>query len=351
MQNIYRIIDANLNRAREGLRVIEDCARFALNNPAISSQAKSLRSRLSKVLDAISQDKLIISRDNQGDTGTTVTCDTEMQRRDLKQIVSAGCKRLAESLRTIEEYAKLVQPDQANIVERMRYDSYILEQDILTKLSISDKLCDARIYALLSSDMFAGNLCNLAKDIINAGVDIIQLREKGDTSDADFLKIAQQLRKITADTGALLVINDRPDIAAIVQADGLHLGQDDLPIRQARRLLQPGCFIGRSCHCMQHVDKALEDSADYIALGPMFITPTKDKKPVGPILLEQYVEKFGRDFTSRPPVVVIGGINSSNAGELSSIGASCIAVCGEIIHSPKPAEATKTLRNAFCENI
>ena len=350
MQNIYRIIDANLNRAREGLRIIEDCARFALNAPVISSQAKSLRSRLAAVADAIGDDQLIRSRDNQGDTGTKITCPSEMTRRDLKQIVSAGCKRLEESLRTIEEYSKLVTPDQAAIAERMRYDSYILEQNILGKLSVTTRLQEAKIYALISSDMYLGDLCKLAEEIISAGVDVIQLREKSSTTDADFLRLARTLKDITNKSGALLVINDRADIASIVQADGLHLGQDDLPTHEVRRLLQPGTFIGRSCHSMEHVENELANGADYIALGPMFTTATKDKKPVGPILLEQFVEKFGSDINNRPPVVVIGGINASNADELSKKGASCIAVCGEIIHAKNPQLATKNLRDAFCKN-
>ena len=348
MQNIYRILDANFNRAREGLRVIEDCARFTLNSKALAQQAKTIRSGLQQLLAKFPEAELLASRDTPGDTGTTNTSSTEYNRASLGQIISAGAKRTTESLRTIEEYSKLFAPELAKQAEQLRYACYSLEQSVSARLLVSPRFAEGNVYALISSDMIEQDFRQLAREILVAGVDIIQLREKN-TCDRDFFALAKILREITAELGKILVINDRADIAALVDADALHLGQDDMPIREARRILRPGTMIGRSCHCMEHVHQALADGADYIALGPMFETQTKDKKPIGPTLLEEFCAEFGTDPKERPPVVTIGGIDSENVSELIAKGASCVAVCGAIIKSSNPAKSVADIKANFAK--
>ena len=112
MNEIYRILDASFNRAREAIRVAEDCGRFALNDPAITALAKNLRSDLAQCLQALPVDQMLTSRDTPGDIGTELTSPTEQVRRNLSDVAAAACKRLTESLRTLEEYSKVVLPAQ-----------------------------------------------------------------------------------------------------------------------------------------------------------------------------------------------------------------------------------------------
>ena len=341
MREIYRILDANFNRAREALRVIEDCGRFALNDPAITAMAKCFRSELKETLDHLPAGELITARDTAGDFGTELTSPSEPNRQDIQDVAIAACKRLTESLRTIEEYCKIVSPEQTVAVERMRYDAYTLEQRLSGRLLVSKHFSEVKLYVMLTASLCkGGSLREVARATIAGGADAIQLREK-QTPDDVHLAMAAELRELTDQTGKLLIINDRPDIAAIVGADGLHLGQEDLPIAEARRLLRPGAIIGRSCHCVREAREAINEGADYVALGPMFTTTTKDRPPVGPGLLEEMAEAFTEISL---PVVAVGGINADNVGELLSRGAKCIAVCGAINCADDPQSATEAIK-------
>ena len=126
--------------------------------------------------------------------------------------------------------------------------------------------------------MCEGSIREIARAAIAGGADVIQLREK-DVNDDECLAMAAELRELTDETGRILLINDRPDIAAIVGADGVHLGQHDLPIAEARRLLRPGAIVGRSTHSLAQAQAAVAEGADYIAVGPIFATATKDAGP------------------------------------------------------------------------
>jgi thiamine-phosphate pyrophosphorylase len=340
MRDIYRILDANLNRAREGLRVIEDCGRFVLNDPGISAIAKHFRSDLRELVCLLPVEEMILARDISGDVGGALSSATESKRADLEDVVRAACKRLTESLRTIEEYCKIVAPARAITIERMRYDAYTLEQRVNERFMVAGRFSSVGLYALLSTKYCRGlSLYDIARQAIAGGATAIQLREK-ECSDVVYLAMAAELRKLTEETGTLLIINDRPDIAAMVSADGVHLGQDDLPIRETRRLLPPAAIIGRSCHSLNDVKAAINEGADYIALGPMFSTATKDRNPVGPVLLSETLTAFP---TPPVPIVVIGGIDESNAASLIEAGASCLAVCGAINQADNPKLATESI--------
>ena len=346
MKEIYRILDANFNRAREALRVAEDCGRFVLNDPAVTAMAKNLRSDLREVLTVMPVQELVVSRDAPGDIGTELSSPTELVRTDIPDVVTAACKRLTEALRTLEEYSKFVSPEQTHRFERMRYDSYTLEQRLLGRLWGGRRFADVGLYLLVSSKMIASQHCSVRETVraaIAGGADAIQLREKpGDTSDAVFLAIAAELRELTDETGKILIINDRPDIAAIVGADGVHLGQRDLPLADARRLLRPGAIVGRSTHNIAQARGAVQEGADYVALGSVFETDTKDAgPPAGVDLLKQAVEDT---VVSAVPLVAIGGINAENASQVIEAGVTCLAICGAICKSDAPKAAAAQIK-------
>ena len=338
MREIYRILDVNLNRAREALRVAEDCGRFALNDPAVTAMAKNLRSDLQVLLDSMPAGELIVSRDTPGDIGTEITSPSEPARADLSDVAIAGLKRLGEALRTIEEYSKIVAPEQTLVVERMRYNAYTLEKRLVERLLVGRRFADVRLYVLITSTMCRGSVRETTREVIAGGADAVQLREK-DVCDDEVLALAAELRDMTDETGRLFIVNDRPDVAAIVGADGLHLGQHDLPIAEARRLLRPGAIIGRSTHNIEQARAAVTAGANYVSIGPMFETTTKDAGPIaGPEVLKQVLAEI------QLPVVAVGGINAENISEVTGVGAKCVAVCSAVTNADSPKAAAEGIK-------
>lgn len=341
MREIYRILDANFNRAREALRVAEDCGRFALNDPAICAMAKNMRSDLREILQSMPAEEMVLSRDTAGDIGTEITSPTEPKRASLSDVAMAGLKRLSEALRTIEEYSKVVAPATTMRLERMRYNAYTLEQRLVGRCFVAQRFKDVRLYVLLTCSLCKGSLREIARGAIAGGADAIQLRSK-DVPDAQFLAMATELRELCDETGKIFIVNDRADIAAIVNADGLHLGQQDLPIAEARRLLRPGAIIGRSSHAIEQTKAAVNEGADYVSVGPMFPTATKDRPAVGPQLLK---EAIAAEISL--PIVAIGGINRDNAASLVAQGAKCLAVSSAVCAADDPKAAAAAIRDAM----
>ena len=341
MKEIYRILDANFNRAREALRVAEDCGRFALNDPAVTAIAKNLRSELKEVLSALPADEFVASRDTPGDIGTEISSPSEPKRGSMRDVAIAACKRLSEALRTIEEYSKMLSPEQVLSVERMRYDSYTLEQRLISRLSVAKRFADVKLYVLISSTQCNGSLLQTVRDIIAGGADAVQLREKH-TPDNVLHAMAAEIRELTDETDRLFIVNDRPDIAAIVGADGVHLGQDDLPIAEARRLLRPGAIVGRSAHSMAQLHAAVNEGADYVSMGPIFETTTKDAgQPVGTALLAEAVA------ATDIPVVPVGGITAGNVDQIIAAGGQRAAVSAAVCKADNPKSAAEVLRKSF----
>ena len=326
------------------MRVIEDFARFVLNDSALSSSAKDMRSRLRQAMRRFPAGALLSARDTPGDVGTVITSDTEADRPDAAAVATAACKRLTEALRTLEEYTKVAIPATAGEFESMRYDAYTLEQRVALRMSGTERFEKVRLYVLLTSRLCKSDPIATAEAVIAGGADCIQIREK-EMSDRKLLAHARRVRKITQAGGAGLIINDRPDIAAIVGADGVHLGQDDMPVADARRSLPTGTIIGVSTHNIAQARAAAADGADYIGVGPMFPTTTKDAGPIaGPVYLKEVIAEISL------PHVVIGGITAGNVGELIAAGARRVAVCSAVIAAADPesaaAEIKKQLKSA-----
>jgi thiamine-phosphate pyrophosphorylase len=338
-RQIYRILDANFNRAREAMRVIEDFARFILDDAAISSSVKDMRNRLRETMESFPADALLSARDTPGDVGTTITSAGETDRSNAAAVATAACKRLTEALRTLEEYAKVAKPETAGQFESMRYAAYTLEQQLALRMSAGEKFEKVRLYVLLTSHLCKSDPIATAEAVIAGGADCIQIREK-EMSDRQLLAHARRVREITQAAGAMLIINDRPDIASIVAADGVHLGQDDMSVADARRSLGDGpAIIGVSTHNIAQARAAVADGADYIGVGPMFPTTTKD---AGPIAGAAYLKEVIAEISL--PNVAIGGITAGNVGELVSVGVRRVAVCSAVIATADPAAAASEIK-------
>ena len=171
MREIYRILDANFNRAREALRVIEDFARFALDDAGLSASAKGLRARLRRARERFPAGELLAARDTPGDVGTRITTAEEKDRPDAAAVVSAACKRLGEALRTLEEYAKVVSAEDASAFEEMRYSAYALEQRLGARLAVGRRFEDVRLYVLLTSRLCRRDPLLVARAVLAGGAD------------------------------------------------------------------------------------------------------------------------------------------------------------------------------------
>ncbi|MCB9851914.1 MAG: thiamine phosphate synthase [Phycisphaerales bacterium] len=346
----YRILDANLNRAREGLRVLEEYARFALNDAVASEAIKIARHVLAGVAGQLGRDDLLACRDTPGDVGTSITTTSESSRADAKAVAQAASARVGEALRCIEEYGKLVSTDAAKRIERLRYDLYSIEQNLFAIAPRRSRLREARLHVLLTESLCRKPWLETAEAVLQAGADVIQLREKS-LSDSALLSRSRTLRELTRRFNALLVINDRPDVARLCCADAVHLGQDDMPIAEAREIVGPTVLVGGSAHDRQEIEEMLSAGVDYLGVGPMFASGTKPDLSVrGPELLSLAIPLAS---AADVPLVAIGGISTRNAASLRSCGSArvAVAVCADIVAADDPADATRRLLAAIGDEI
>jgi len=337
---VYRIIDANFNRAREALRVIEDFCRFSLNSAPLTTCAKQLRHALSAAIGKLDAAQLISARDTLGDVGVGKTVENQFRRNDLRDCFTAGCKRLTESLRTLAEMTQTLNPEVAQTIEKLRFSAYTLEKDIVLFSDTAEKFKPVRLYIIISSSLPA-DVFSLTHRGLAGGADCIQLRAKA-VDDDKLFALALEFAKICKDAGVLSIINDRVDIAVAAGADGVHLGQNDMPLDQARKLQLAPLVIGKSTHSLQQLHAACEELATYVSLGPVFATATKPTaEPVGLDYVKQATEILGQTGIGH---VAIGGITLDNVEEVLNAGARTIAVCSAVTEAADPTAACRALK-------
>lgn len=190
----------------------------------------------------------------------------------------------------------------------------------------------------------------LVRAVLRGGAKVVQLRFKQSGSRA-LVEAARAALPLCRAAGALLFLNDRPDLARLVGADGVHLGQDDLPLAEARRILGPGPLLGLSTHGDAEIDAALAQGADCLGFGPVFATATKSATAPGSAPLPQ---PHGIAGLSRAvarargtPVIAIGGLTAGRAAAVGGTGAHCLAAISELCHAADPEQAARALLEAF----
>ena len=255
-----RVLDANLNRAREAARVVEDYCRFVLDDRVLTGEVKALRHSLAAVSNRVPPSWLLAARDTPADVGTDLTAGGEYDRNTPSEVAAINLKRLQESLRSLEEYGKLFGPELGRELESLRYRSYTLERAIVGRERGRERLREARLYVIVSGADCAGPLETTIAGAVAGGATVIQLREKG-LPDRELLARARDVRRWTRKAGVLFIVNDRPDIARLADADGVHLGQDDLSVADARRIVGPDLMVGVSTHTIEQVRSAVLDGA------------------------------------------------------------------------------------------
>ena len=336
-----RILDAAANRAREGLRVVEDYCRFVLDDAVLSGELKRLRHDLAEALAELPAEELLQARETQRDVGTALTTESEQTRYSLADVLWANLKRLQEALRSLEEYGKVHSPALGQRLEQLRYRSYTLERALVLGTSARQRLAAARLYVLLSAERCAGSLRWTIEEAAAGGAHVVQLREKGLT-DRELLERARQVREWTRKAGLLFILNDRADVARLVEADGVHLGQDDLPVKEARRVLGPGGLIGVSTHTTEQVRQAVLDGASYIGVGPTFPSGTKE---FGRLAGLELVRQAAAETSL--PAFVIGGVNLNTIAQAVAAGARRVAVSQAIAQASDPRSVAVQLLYAL----
>lgn len=334
---VLRLLDANANRTREGLRVVEDYARFVLDSKDLSSSIKTLRHDLSAILRPLLPDA-ILHRDTPGDVGTGNKTQAELRREDVAEVITAAGKRVGEGLRAIEEYLKTVAPADASHVEQLRYRFYDIEQRLARTIRPATPFANVRLYVLITEKCCRRNWLEVAEEALIGGADCLQLREK-DLESGQMLHRARQLVELCRRYQRICIINDRPDIAILSDADGVHVGQDDLPAIEVRKLIGARKILGISTHRIEQARQAVLDGADYIGVGPIFRSGTKPRDHVAGL---GYARQVAAEV--RIPAVAIAGITAGNVDEVLGTGVQAVAVTAAVLDTDNPRTAAAELK-------
>lgn len=351
-----RILDANANRACEGLRVLDDVARFALDDAPLAASFKDIRHRVRAGVRAlgVDPDVLVGCRDTPGDVGpeaARLAAAPSRDRRGLSGVVRAAAGRTAEALRSLEEVAKVVgsageEGGPLASFESMRYRVYELEGVLVLRLISSDPARQLRLCVLITESLCVHHSwLEVASMCVQAGADGLQLREKALDS-AELLTRARALVAMAERHQAqghprpTIIINDRPDIAVLAGADGVHVGQHDLGVAEIRRLFGHTLRVGVSTSCLDEARRAFDEGADSCGVGPMFVSTTKTKdRLAGP----EYLAEFLASHVGRTPHLAIGGISAGNVDQLVRAGCRGVAVSSAVCAHADPRAAVASL--------
>lgn len=346
-----RIIDANFNRASEGLRVVEEYCRFVLEDWHLTGYAKYLRHNLLEAIAPLPTGQFTEARDSEHDVGTDLANFHTISRYSLDHIVRANLKRVEQALRAMEEYAKLLDPAVASRLETLRYRSYTLEKACLATADSLQRLADAHLYVLIDGGSSESALAERVSELITADVHLIQLRDK-QLDDRTLLARARLLRRIIDErrlanseprtlnrepSVPLFILNDRPDLAVLARADGVHLGQDELSVHDARQIVGPAMLIGVSTHTIEQARQAVQGGASYLGCGPVFPSGTKQFEHFpGLAFLRQVAAEIAL------PAFAIGGITPDNLPQVLATGFTRVAASGAIADSSDVAAAVSS---------
>ena len=350
--SVFRILDAAINRASEGLRVVEDYLRMDLSDAHLAGTLKHLRHDLTTATKGVDPQQRMAARDSVGDVGRTIETSAEYQRKTVandpvaQSVVQPNLARAQQALRTIEEFSKTLDPNIAKQVEQLRYRVYTVEKAILTTMVSLKHLGDARLYVLIdalggdsggSSDEAEpfSQLRQMVKTLVDAKVDVVQLRDKSLT-DRQLVEAGRVIADATKLSDTRFIMNDRVDLAMASNADGVHLGQDELDIEDARRIMGAARLIGISTHSIEQAREAVLAGANYIGIGPVFPSQTKSfDSHVGLDLVSAVAKEI------QLPAFAIGGIKLDNVRDICEAGQSRVAVQNAIVKANDPGQVAE----------
>lgn len=339
----FRLLDANANRAAEGLRTIEDIARLVCQDRVSTEHIKRLRHLLADAVSQIPRPARLAARHAETDVGTGVTASQEILREDWPGVVTAAAERTTQSLRCLEEFAKLLPNSPSALFKAVRYQAYDILASVELRLRRPQFPAQARLYLLIDCQLPLADFGDYVTRLASQGVDLFQLRDK--TADGGkLLEYARRATQALASSDARLIINDRVDIAIAAGASGVHVGQEDLSIGEVRRLVSSDMWVGVSTHSLEQALAAESAGADYIGCGPTFPSTTKQFEAfAGPELLREVAQHVS------VPFFAIGGIDQNNLEQVISSGCKRIAVSGAVHAAAQPGQAAKSLAKVLAE--
>jgi thiamine-phosphate pyrophosphorylase len=336
-----RIIDANIDRLSEGLRVLEEIARMMLNDDFLTQKLKDIRHQITKITPELRM-KLLSSRDASADIGSSMGVTVEERSQDVQGIIAANSKRVQESLRVLEEMAKIPELNlDSELYRGIRFELYAIEKVLVARILRKGKIERLKgIYAIIDTEWLKGRKPgDIASKMIKGGADVIQIRCK-DRNSKEFLAIAIEVKEICEEKDVLFIINDSLEVALACTADGLHVGQKDLPVVALRKLMPIDMVLGCSVRTVNEAIDAQKDGADYLGVGSIFTTATKKTTQVVGTKRIKEIKKVV-DI----PIVAIGGINKENLNKVMKAGADAAAVISAIMGVEDIEGATRELVN------
>jgi thiamine-phosphate pyrophosphorylase len=348
--SFYRLLDAAANRGREAIRVLEDYVRFVLDDSDLTQRFKTFRHQFQNVLQQFPMESRLAARNTESDVGTDISAEGEYDRPTVDNLLSANFSRLQESLRSLEEFSKMVDPQAAKQFEQLRYLCYTLHketaegrgQTVAERGSVATAqtpLESAVLYALVDVRSDEAAFEQFVTDITAGGVDIIQLRDK-QADDRTLLARSRILQNCISASGrnVLFIMNDRPDLALLAGADGVHVGQEELPAALVRQLVGT-LLVGVSTHSIEQARQAILDGADYIGVGPVFESTTKEFSQLLPGL--DFLHEIAEEILI--PAFAIGGITEDRLDSILQAGISRVAVCSALLETENPREVAEWL--------
>jgi thiamine-phosphate pyrophosphorylase len=336
--DILRIIDANINRTGEGLRVLEEFARLTLNDVKLSQKLKNLRHSLTQP-DPDLQKQLLSARNAEEDVGSAMDVPGETEGKTPAGLIIANSRRVQESLRVLEEIVKTRSKlFNSAVFREARFAVYTIEKEILGRVTRQDKISGiAGLYVIIDTEWLKGREPRLLTlEAISGGARVIQLRCKN-LPGRDFLDIAMILKKVCAEKNVPFIVNDNLGVALACGADGLHIGQEDLPASKVRKLIPIDMLLGVSARTIEEARKAAADGADYLGVGAVFSTSTKDSTMIGLDKLASITK------STELPVIAIGGINIKNIKSVLKAGAAGVAVISAVLGADDVRQAAGQL--------
>lgn len=327
------------------MRVMEDAARFVLDDATLCGELKSMRHDLRAAADSLAPADgwLEANRDASGDVGTSIGTESEFARGGLLDVVIAAAKRLTESLRVIEELAKTINIDAAQQIESLRYRTYAIDAALQRRLG-TGRARQWKLCVLLTQSLCRRPWRDVLHGAIEGGADCLQIREK-QMDGGELVRLVREAIEIARPRGVSVIVNDRADVALAAGADGVHVGATDLSIRDVRRIAGRGLIIGASTHDLNEARTAVEAGADYCGVGAMFSTALKPQRvPAGIAYLQAFIDRY-----PNVPHLAIGGVTPQRVPELVAAGARGVAVSSAVCEAEDPAAACAAIVQAITQ--
>jgi thiamine-phosphate pyrophosphorylase len=338
---VWRVIDANANRAAEALRTLEDVARLVYEDAQAAQRLKELRHELAAALKLLDREQRLAARSTERDAGTQHTAEPEKGRSDVTGIVRAEVERVGQALRALEEFSKLLEPQASEQVKQLRYRAYDQLAHIELSWTRHAWLRELRLCILIDCQLPLDRFTAYVQLLAESGARCLQIRDK-QRDDRELVLYASAAVRTLEEFGGQVIVNDRVDIALASEAAGVHVGQEDLLLNDVRKIAGSRLCVGVSTHDIEQAREAVAAGADYIGCGPSFPSETKVFKHFPGVA---FLEHVAREISL--PSLAIGGIGLNNLEQVLASGVRGVAVSAAVHKAEDPAAAVRE----FCERL